>query len=176
TAHMGGLVAGFLAGVALLAGASAERQRVVRSIAIVVAGVAIALAAVQLIPSSPIDRIIQLNNQMFTQRQHLDQQLDAHEITPTQFADILDRDIIPAWHDAKVDLDDAKVGGDNTIYVEKLRTYVWLEEDELTTLSAMLRANKVDDPDTIQNFTEKQHAASAARRDLQDESQGVSPK
>jgi rhomboid protease GluP len=176
TAHMGGLVAGFLAGVALLAGASAERQRVVRSIAIAVAGVAISLAALQLIPGSPIDRVIQLNNEMFTQRRHLDEQLDAHAITPAQFADTLDRDIIPAWHDARVALDDAKVGGDNTIYVEKLRTYVWLEEDELHTLSAMLRANKLDDPDTIENFTEKQQAASAARRDLQDEAQGVSPK
>ena len=95
TAHMGGLVAGFLVGVALLAGASAERQRVIRSIAVMVAGVAISLGALQLIPTSPVDQLIRLNNDMFKQRQHLDEQLDAHDITQMQYADILDRDIVP---------------------------------------------------------------------------------
>ena len=69
-----------------------------------------------------------------------------------------------------------KVSGDNTIYIEKLRAYAWLEEDELHTLSSILHDNKLDDPDASQTLTEKQQAASAARRDLQDEAHGVAPK
>jgi rhomboid protease GluP len=54
SAHVGGLVVGFAASAALLAGARAEAQRPLRAIAIAVAGVALTVGAVMVMGSTSI--------------------------------------------------------------------------------------------------------------------------
>jgi membrane associated rhomboid family serine protease len=173
SAHMGGLVAGFLAGVALLAGAKAEAQRVARSIAILVGGVALSLAALQVIPSSGadaslvIDRVAKLDRRTITQIKYLSKELDNQQITQAKFADVVDNDLLPAWHQARIDIDPIETTGRGHDYVEKLKTYVWLEEAELETLGQILHAGKFHDADDT--FDESVRQVEAARKDVLDE-------
>lgn len=180
TAHVGGLIGGFLVGVVLLAGDSSERQRNVRAIVSLVVAAGLSLGAMQIIPVSAAhpaiaaDKIIDLNNEVFTRRDKLDKQLDAKEITQQQYYDILEREIIPKWHAARLQLDGVKVAPESRLRLEKLKNYVSLEEDELQALSDMLRQGKAYDEDARKAFQDKQELASESRKDLQDDLKNLS--
>src|SRR5262249_31772972 len=92
---------------------------------------------------------------------------DAKAITQTQYYETLEREIIPQWHAARLQLDGVTVASESRLRLEKLRTYAWLEEDELQSLSDMLRAGKAYDEDARKAFADKQSAPPEARRDLQ---------
>jgi hypothetical protein len=109
SAHVGGLIVGFAAGAALLAGAHAAPQRTLRTLAIAVLGVALTAVAVTTIHGAadvtPILKrfdtvehasVIHLNEAV---RRH-----GAHELTDAAFADLLERDVIAPYRQMHQDL------------------------------------------------------------------------
>ncbi len=101
TAHIVGMIAGFAIGAAQLLGKPTPKQYVPRALAALIAGLAIAVAVLVALPVPAISQLDdaiahagQVEKELLA-RFDLEQQATTPEAT--RFADVIEREILPAW-------------------------------------------------------------------------------
>jgi rhomboid protease GluP len=154
-AHFGGLVGGFLAGAVSSRPIIGEVRRSAwpRALLVVVLGAGAIFGATRLVPPS-LDAL----RHFITMEEDVDklvrdhaERFDAGQLDGLAFAAVLDDDIIPRWHEARVRLQ--KSGAKDS---EKIISYAVLREEALGLLSRGLRE---DDADYITAYKQKQAEA-----------------
>jgi len=106
-AHLGGLVTGFVAGCALARKLTPSRStHVGRSAVVSVAGIVLAVAAARSVPvlddlPAALDRISELDSRSRAVYNKSVAQLQKHEISTPQFADVLEKQLLPPWNEAR---------------------------------------------------------------------------
>jgi rhomboid protease GluP len=107
-AHVGGLVAGFVCGLALELGTNDAPSTLKRAVIVGVVGVGLVVGGAFVIGAPP-DRIAETNsynslvtteNAVSRQWQDLARKVGAGEVTDAAFADALEKDILPPWREA----------------------------------------------------------------------------
>lgn len=112
SAHVGGLVGGFVIAVLLLAGKTAARQHLARAVAILVIGSGLAFASLAVVPEPPAPPVVALLDK-FDRVQHeclaiYNSKLEdtrAGRLDELGFADVIERDVLPKWHAMRLELD-----------------------------------------------------------------------
>ncbi|MGE5181485.1 MAG: rhomboid family intramembrane serine protease [Acidobacteriota bacterium] len=152
TAHIVGLIVGFVVGVALLAGKRAALQRTKRSLALIVGGIALTIGSLAALPA-PAPSKLQAELEHFAAVEHelitkYNAEVRAEKGNPnpdTQaFADLIEHEILPAWRTeiARLgELTDADVPPAARAKIQLLRTYA---DDRLAaweTYAKLLRTN-----------------------------------
>jgi rhomboid protease GluP len=134
TAHFGGLIGGFASGAALLAGKRADGQRVLRAIAVLVGGTALAAAVVVAIPDRSLTtRFNTTQDAVFAAYKDLQLQHALGRLDGAQLADRIERDVLAPW---SVTLDAVQVA---TEPGDKLRRFMELREEAWRAELAKLR-------------------------------------
>jgi membrane associated rhomboid family serine protease len=109
SAHVGGVIVGFGAGAALLAGARAVQQRVLRTLGVAVLGVALTVVAMMTIHGAAdvtpvLTRFDTVEHASVTQLNEAVHRHEIHELTDGEFADLLERDVIAPYREMHQDL------------------------------------------------------------------------
>ena len=159
TAHIGGLIAGFLAGVVLLAGHRERPRRGRRAAAIAVVAAVAAVVAVRLMPEPTGVRAELARDDAFAhvldEFQQVEQQCDAKlkaeyaelkakgnpstDDDNAALARVLEHDVLPRWHAMRVDVEALKDVPPALAHVDELlRAYVKDREDEWTAFDALV--------------------------------------
>jgi rhomboid protease GluP len=142
SAHIGGLVAGFVAGVVLLAGKRADTQRTARSIAIIAATLVVTAGALLVMPK-PTDVNGLLSEFDQVQEACLTRLHQAADLPPEQLADALDHDILPRWRTLRADVDAAKdVPARYEHLFAAMRTYLADRQEQWETASKIAHGDR----------------------------------
>jgi hypothetical protein len=175
TAHVGGLLGGFASGAALLAGNNALRGT--RAIGVALAGVALVIAAVLVIPAPPegglppaiaslLHRFDDIQPKTTASYNELYRQRESHALTDLQFADAVEHEVIPPWQALRKDLQ-AATGAPPELapVLDKMVRFMTLREQAWILLVKVLRdpAYSADDERALR---EKTTAAEQAVREL----------
>jgi rhomboid protease GluP len=101
-AHIGGVIAGFLVGLALEAGTSHDQSTRRRSLIVAVLGVALVAGGAYVAPKphSPLSELTELDEMqdaVLHRWREVAAQADAGKINEEQFADVIESEILPKW-------------------------------------------------------------------------------
>jgi rhomboid protease GluP len=177
TAHIGGLLGGFASGVALLAGRDAPRGT--RAIGVAVAGVVLAIAAVFVIPTitdgvtpskfeALLKRFDDVETKAITKYNDLFHQSTSNTLTDLQFADAMERDVLPPWQALRKDLEaTTEVPPESAPAFTRIVRYVKLREEAWLLLVKLLR-DPTHTSDDEKAFAEKSAAVDEAVRDFKE--------
>lgn len=175
SAHVGGLLGGFLGGVAVLAGARADRHAIVRALAVLAVAVGISAATVAWRPvpdalvrfagetqelSDLLDEFGKLEQQSVDKYNYavgeLQKQGGANgQADQTRLADVLDRDILPPWRALEQRATAlADVPPRFQHLVELLRAYLKARDDEWSARADMLRGKVAPDTDQLRALSD----------------------
>jgi rhomboid protease GluP len=126
SAHIGGLIGGFASGAALLYGKNADRQRVLRVIAVLIAGAAVTVAAVFAIPDKSLDtRYMNTQHATITTYNELLRQRGAGQLDDAQLADRIEHDVLPQWAAIREEIEIATPPGNKTRHYMEVREKSW---------------------------------------------------
>jgi len=129
SAHVGGLIGGFASGAALLYGKNADRRRVVRSIAVLIAGTALAIGTVFALPDKSLDtRFKTAQDSVFQRHAELWRQQQLGQLDFTQLADRIEHDVLPAWQRIRDDIEPETSPGDKVRRFLEAREQAWRAE------------------------------------------------
>jgi rhomboid protease GluP len=160
-AHVGGLLAGFGCGAAMIVGERAKAQATARAIALVGAAIAICAAALVLAPKPTLGDPVILDDVAPTEQRCIDRwnqitaQIPEH-LTGEQAALQIERDVIAPWKEMR-----ARVAGHVSPSVE---TYLDARQQAWETFVVYLRAPAADQARLLGDFKAKSAAADAAAR------------
>lgn len=171
--HVGGLAAGFGLGAALLAGASADRQRPARALALVVASVAITAGALVVI-RAPVDvgpalaKLDRVETAAIGSYQALMEKSKDGALTDAQVADEIEREVLAPWKAVRAEL--VAVGEplarQKPLY-ELVLAYAASREAVWEASAAVLRATGDARPRAMADFQVKEQALAADMERLQ---------
>jgi hypothetical protein len=118
TAHIVGVITGFVLGAALLVGKNAHQQRVARGLAALVLGLAVTAIGLAVVPEPARAPVVALTEKFdAVQKQCLDTYRDRLEETKAGkldelgFADAIEREVLPPWHAMRGELDAFRASG-----------------------------------------------------------------
>ena len=175
SAHIGGLLGGFLGGIAVLYGERAARHATVRALAVLAVAVGISAATVAWRPvpaalvrftgetqdlSNLLDDFGKLEQQSVDKYNYtvgeLQKQGGANgQADQTRLADVIDRDILPPWRALEQRATSlADVPPRFQRLVELLRAYMKARDDEWSTRADMLRGKVPPDADRLHGLTD----------------------
>lgn len=106
-AHVGGLVAGFICGLVLSQPLVLESKarRPLRNLAVAILGTAAVALGILMVPRddfvSAVIHVSQVEEQATSTYDRASKQARAGTITPAQFADIMDKEVLPPWREAR---------------------------------------------------------------------------
>jgi rhomboid protease GluP len=103
SAHVGGLIAGFITGIALEAGTSEDPSSKRRSLLVAVLGVALVAGAAYLVPRphSELAELDEIESKVLHRWQEVASQYDAGKVNPTALADVIEKELLPPWRELR---------------------------------------------------------------------------
>lgn len=109
SAHIGGLIAGFVTAAALLAGAGAAKQRSVRALGLTILGIALTAAAVMSLEADPdmtpvLAKVEAVEHASVTRWNEALGRARAGELTEAELADILERNVLAPYQEMRRDV------------------------------------------------------------------------
>jgi rhomboid protease GluP len=98
-AHLGGLAAGFITGLALEAGTSEDPSSRRRSLLVAVLGVALVAGGAYLAPKphSELAELDEIESRVLHRWQEVAQQYDAGKVQDGDLADVIEKELLPPW-------------------------------------------------------------------------------
>ncbi len=98
-AHLGGLAAGFITGIALEAGTSEDPSTRRRSFLVAVLGVALVAGGAYLAPKphSELSELDEIESRVLQRWQEVAQQYDAGKVSDGELADVIEKELLPPW-------------------------------------------------------------------------------
>lgn len=161
-AHIGGLLAGFLCGLAMshsLADVSNISRTIRNSVVAVLAAVGMT-AAFFALPAPPsnveaeLAKIATVENQVVTVLSEASEQFNENEITKEAFVDIVDKQVLAPWREASTEFEkNIKVTPKSQQLVETLKRYILVREQGWKLYREGLRD---DDAEKLDAFHENQ--------------------
>lgn len=162
-AHVGGLLAGFGCGAALIVGERARQQATVRAIALVAAAIAICAAALLLVPKPTLgDPVLadvgQVEQRSIDRWNQISAEIPQKKITNEEAAVQIERDVIAPWKEMR-----ARVAGRVSPSIER---YLDARQQAWEAAVTSLRTPEADQARLIRDFKSKNEAAEAAARSI----------
>lgn len=98
-AHLGGLAAGFITGIALEVGTHEDPSTRRRSLLVVVLGVALVAGAATLVPKphSELAELDDIESKVLHRWQEVAGQYDGGKVSDVQLADVIEKELLPPW-------------------------------------------------------------------------------
>lgn len=166
-AHVGGLVTGFVCGFIAAQPLNIESESGRPSRNLMVAGIAAALCVIGIFGvrakypnldhmADALDHVSAVNNKTRESFRSAYQRNTRGELTNEQFADNIDKNMLPDWRTTRAEFD--TMPAVKSAYVAANREYVHLRQESLEALSAALR---IKDEDKLNDAWKKQATADA---------------
>ena len=174
-AHLGGLLAGMICGLILSQPLTLEsgRRRWLRNAALLAVGVLMVGGSLKAMPAGPDDiqgelqRFSDVERQAIEAFNALGRKVNANEIDAQAFAASVEKDVIAPWHEAHERFRSMKrVPQSKQSLVAQLLQYMQLRED---SFRLAVEAAREDSGDKLAQFQEKQTAAEALLKTLNDQ-------
>lgn len=141
-AHLGGLVAGFLVGIALEAGTSEDHSTRRRSLLVAVLGVALVAGGAYLAPKpgAAFSQISDTEQKVLDRWNQVVGEAKAGSISEAQMADVIEKELLPPWRKMHADY---QKDGDGELRAQVLE-YLQAREDGWEIMVRGLRAGDGD--------------------------------